>query len=440
MLNTTRFFRRARGYTLIEMLLVMGIIIMLVTLVLISVNSMLRASKMNRAVNMFTAAADEARTAALTIRRTTRIDVTSIDTIGAQTRLSVFGPGLNNNFEQYPLPDNASAATGSGGSGGSVDDDSAKAIKADWKWSNKQPIVTTDGTRCLKLYGATGGAGNYWYRGTRVDAINVSDYYEAIVFARIKILPGIARNNGTKMTVGLLCSIDDGNSKSIKKAYRLAISITPARASSRNESSEIVLERSNGGTGTPLADSTDGKAKSVFDKKPASGASPTALLVEGIWYRLMLSVKSYTPDDEKKDKGTPKSIIAGKIWSDGQLEPVLYTVGPCIDTNDPLSNGFGGFSIDNCDALVDDVLFDMRPARLVPAGIALQPLDPDMNYKPAEPSSRYAFPLMFRPDGTTSNFTVIKITDTSMGDARYVRIDQNTGRIRLAQALDEVKK
>src|SRR5437868_6460907 len=96
MLNPSRTVSRPRGYTLIEMLLVMGIIIMLVTLVLISVNSMLRASKMNRAVNMFVAAADEARTAALTIRRTTRIDVTSIDVMGAQTRLTVFGPGVNN--------------------------------------------------------------------------------------------------------------------------------------------------------------------------------------------------------------------------------------------------------------------------------------------------------------------------------------------------------
>ena len=50
--TTTPRQARPRGYTLIEIMLVMGIIIMIITLVLISVNSMLKTSKMSRAVNL----------------------------------------------------------------------------------------------------------------------------------------------------------------------------------------------------------------------------------------------------------------------------------------------------------------------------------------------------------------------------------------------------
>ena len=425
-----RTFKNKRGYTLIEMLLVLGIIIMLVTLVLISVSNMLRSSKMNRAVNLMVSSADEARTAAITIRRTTRIDVTSIDEIGANTRMSVFGPGLNNNFEQYNLPDPADPKT---------PPTQDKRLLADWKYTGGIiPQLVTDGSRCLKVSGQTASA-IYWYPGVRVDAVNVSDYYEAILFARIKILPGNQRVAGNTMTVGMLASIDDNGGKSIKSSYRVALRIVPAKGTSRNDSSSVTLERFSGGNGTALtkSGSTDGEPVAQFDIKTGGASSPTALLVEGVWYRVMLSVKSYTPDDSTSQ---PKAIVAAKLWADGQLEPSGYTVGPCTDTSGPLSNGFGGFSVDHCDAVVDDVLFDMRPVRQVPSGISITPLDPDKNYIPALSDSRYAFPLMFRPDGTTSNLTIVKITDTSTGDARYVRIDQNTGRIRLASSLEEVKK
>ena len=260
--------RNHAGYTLIEMLLVLGIIIMLVTLVLISVNNMLRSSKMNRAVNMIVAAADEARTAAITIRRTTRIDITSIDEIGANTRMSVFGPGVSNNFEQYNLPDPADTK---------VPPTQDKRLLADWKSTGgKIPQLVTDGSRCLKITGQ-GGSGNYWYPGVRVDAVNVSDYYEAILFARMKILPGDQRKVGNTMTIGLLASIDDNGGKSVKTAYRVAMRIVPAKGSSRNDSSSVTLERYTGGSGQALrkSSSTDGDALASFDVK-ASGVNVVA--------------------------------------------------------------------------------------------------------------------------------------------------------------------
>jgi type II secretory pathway pseudopilin PulG len=422
--------RQPRGYTLIEMLLVMGIIIMLVTLVLVSVNSMLRSSKMNRAVNLIVAAVDEARTAAVTIRRTTRVDVTPLDSAGKVARMTVFGPGVSDNFEEYNLPDPSQAY--------SAEPPQDKRLTAAWKTSgSKQPQLVTDGSRCLKIRGLTGAAA-YWYPGLRVDAVNVGDYYEAILFARLKILPGQQRVTKKPMTIGILGSIDDNGGKAIKSAYGMALKITPAAASARNDSSSVELQRFSGSKGTALAkgDSKDGDAAIVFDAQ-GSPSSPTALLVEGVWYRVLLSVKSYTPED----KGAKaKAIVSGKIWADGQLEPLTYTVGPITDTKSPLSNGFGGFSVENCDAVVDDVLFDMRPVRLVPQGISISPLDPGNSYNYAELNSRYSFPLMFRPDGTTSVFSIIEIADTSTGDKKYVRIDQNTGRARIAGSLEEVKK
>ena len=165
-----------RGYTLIEMLLVMGIIIMLVTLVLISVNNMLRSSKMNRTVNLMVSAADEARTAAITIRRTTRIDVTSIDELGAQTRMTVFGPGVNNNFEQYNLPDPAQANL--------PEPPQDKRLTADWKYiGGKLPLLVTDGSRCLKIRGQ-GGSGTFWYPGLRVDDGSIFDEDASELFVR----------------------------------------------------------------------------------------------------------------------------------------------------------------------------------------------------------------------------------------------------------------
>ncbi len=423
-----RSSRRARpsGYTLIEILLVMGIIIMIITLVLISVNSMLKSSKMSRAVSLVVAAIDEARTAAITIRRTTRVDVTLLDDGGKNSRMTVFGSGVSDNFEEYKLPDPTVA---------SAPQDPDLINK--WKASGQQPQLVADGSRCMKARGLTSPS-VYWCPDLRVDALSLGDYYESVLFARIKILPGTQRKDNKVMTVGLLGSIDDGGGGSIKSAYRLALTITPAGNTGRNASSSVALQRATGTTGSNLSakDSKDGPNPVAFDIMQGTTA-PTAILVEGVWYRVLLSVKSYTPQDTG---ATPKAIVAGKIWADGQLEPTTYTVGPITDTSSPLSNGFGGFSVDGCDALIDDVLFDMRPIRLIPQGITYTPLDPEQSYAAAEQNSKYSFPLMFRPDGTTSVFSIIEIADSTTGDKRYVRIDQNTGRARVKSTRAEVEK
>lgn len=421
---------RPSGYTLIEILLVMGIIIMIITLVLISVNAMLKSSKMSRAVSLIVAAIDEARTAAITIRRTTRVDVTLLDEGGKNSRMTVFGAGVSDNFEEFKLPD----MTATGSTTNPVQDPD---LISKWKASGQPPQLVADGSRCMKARGLTSPS-VYWCPDLRVDAISLGDYYESVLFARIKILPGTQRKDNRTMTVGLLGSIDDGGGGSIKSAYRLTMTVTPAGNTGRNASSSVQLQRSTGTAGSALSakGSNDGPATVDFDIKQGT-TSPTAILVEGVWYRVLLSVKSYTPQDSGAQQ---KAIIAGKIWADGQLEPTTYTVGPVTDTSNPLSNGFGGFSVDGCDALIDDVLFDMRPIRLIPQGITYTPLDPEKSYAAAEQNSKYSFPLMFRPDGTTSVFSIIEIADSTTGDKRYVRIDQNTGRARVKSTRAEVEK
>ncbi|HLX64021.1 MAG TPA: type II secretion system protein [Planctomycetota bacterium] len=426
---------RPRGYTLIELLLVMGIIIMVITLVLLSVNQMLRSSKMARAVSLIVAAVDESRTAAITVRRTTRVDVTALDDQGQNSRMTVYGAGDSDNFEQYKLPDPTAVTNPNS------DPPQDPQLLVNWRTSGKQPLLVADGSRCMQIRGSTGAA-QYWFRGQGVASVTVNDYYESVLFARVKILPGLQRKNNTTMKVKLLSCIDDGNSRSIRSAYDLGLTIVPSSGTGRNDSSFVALERFGGGALTGSGPK-DGPASVQFDKKQGT-SSPTALLVEGVWYRMLLSVKSYTPDDSSSSSSSsspPQAIVAGKIWADGQLEPLLYTVGPLTDKQGtPLSNGFGGFSVEGCDAVVDDFLFDMRPVRLIPQGITITPLDPDQSYNAADLNSKYSFPLMFRPDGTTSVFSIMEIADSSTGDKRFVRIDQNTGRARIKATLDDVKK
>jgi type II secretory pathway pseudopilin PulG len=422
------FARRTRGYTLVELLLVMGIIIMVITLVLISVNSMLKSSRMARAVSLITTGVDESRTSAITVRRATRLDVTPMDQDGKDNVLTVSGMGASDNFEQYRLPDSVA---------GAADPTQDPALVAGWKTTGgKQPLLVADGSRCLKIRGLKSSA-SYWYRGNGSESINTSDYYEAVLFARIKILPGTQRKDGQTMTVGLLGAIDDGGSRSIRSSYRLSMRIVPSTATGRNDTSSVQLERFSG-SGAVLSKSGtgDGEPQVAFDQK-SGAAAPTSLLVEGIWYRTLLSVKYYLPVG---DDNQPRTIVAGKIWADGQLEPLKYTVGPVTDKAAPLSSGYGGFTVDGCDAVVDDFLYDMRPVRLLPQGVTITPLDPTDNYNAAKQNSKYSFPLMFRPDGTTSVFSILEIADSATGDRRYVRIDQNTGRARVRATLDEVKK
>src|SRR5437764_769082 len=84
-------------------------------------------------------------------------------------------------------------------------------------------------------------------------SVNASDYFEALLFARIKILPGTQRRDGKTMTLGLLASVDDSNGRSIRSAYRLAMKVVPSPATGRNDTSTVSLERFAGGSGNPLS-------------------------------------------------------------------------------------------------------------------------------------------------------------------------------------------
>ena len=435
--------RRAGGYTLIEIMLVMGIIIMIIALVLISVNAMLRTSKMSRAVNLITASIDEARTAAITIRRTTRVDVTPLDSEGKFSRMTVFGAGVSDSFEEYNLPTVRDPNSPSIPSNLTQDPNLALA----WHSTGQPPMLEVDGTRCLRATGLQ-GASVFWNPGLRVDAISLGDYYEAVLFARFKILPGTQRKDNRTMHVGVLCSIDDGGGSSVNSAYAMIMDIIPDRTNpGRNASSMASLNYFSGGSGQPLSPNgkyKDGVATLAFDSKNSgSGTSaPTALLVENVWYRVLLTVKSYTPTDSSSGSPEPRAILSGKIWADGQLEPANSTLGPITVTGgNILSNGFGGFSVDGCDVHFDDVLFDLRPIRLIPQGITMTALDPNGQppYSASEQNSPYSFPLIFRPDGTTSVYSIIEIADSTTKNKRWVRIDQNTGRCRVADILDAVK-
>ena len=136
--NEMRTIRRS-GFTLIELLVVMGIVILMVTLALVSVASMLRSSRMSRAVGLIVAAADEARTAAVTIRRSTKVDLTRIDAEGRMNRMTVVGPFFNENFESYQVYAPPAAIPVNG------------PAAQNWVTSGGTPYVESDGTRCLTV-------------------------------------------------------------------------------------------------------------------------------------------------------------------------------------------------------------------------------------------------------------------------------------------------
>jgi len=254
---------------------------------------------------------------------------------------------------------------------------------------------------------------------------------------------------GGDREVSIYAAIKDGGS-TISDAYRLRLTITPAAvatAPGRNANSVVTLDRKTGGAINVKVDGASGAAVPDVKVDDQATGNPTATtaLVAGVWYRVSLSVKRVSDPDPANP---PRAIVAGKVWADGQLEPWAWTVGPLQDNN-PLTNGTGGFEAKNCNARVDDVLFDVRPIRNIPEGLrvdalyAKPPADPTVegNYTMAPPDSNFNFPVLFRPDGTSAERYVIRITDTTTGDRRYVSIDQNTGRARLEHSLgDAIKK
>jgi prepilin-type N-terminal cleavage/methylation domain-containing protein len=401
---------RRRGYTLLELLLVMAIILMMISLVLISVGSMLRSARMARATNFVIAAADEARTAAIALRRATRVDLTRLDTLGSANRLTVVGPFMSENFDSYNPTNLAQLA-------------------AQWQTSGPGPLLETDGSRTLRMSGL-GGPASYWHSGMRVETMN-NDDYEVMLQARVKFLPSDPRKD-TK-SIALLGSVNDNGGSSVVSAYRMNIMTITPYSGAANTTSTVSLDRVGGGTWS------SGVASVEVDLTGLPSA--TTVLVENVWYNVILSIKRAS-DPVAGDR----ALVAGKVWADGQLEPSTWTVGPVIDKA-PLRNGFPGFSVDNCDALADDVLVDMRPVRVLPPNMRVDAMDstyvPSGVNDPGKISpddTEYGFPLLFRPDGSTAATSVIRLTDLTSNDRRYVVIHNQTGRARIVNTLPEALK
>ena len=433
---------RRYGYTLIELLIVMGIIMLMVTLVLLSVTAMLRSSRMSRAVSLMVSAADEARTTAITIRRSTRVDRTQLDPIGQYNRLTVAGPYFNENFESYNITNPAPPPPLQQLNPGT---NNWLNTTGAWPLSDSitpPPCLQNDGSQCMRLTTPN----SYWNVGSKVDKARDDDF-ETLVQARVKILPYTtppsARAANRTLSV-LACIKDAGNA--ISDAYRMNLMISPSATSpGRNTTSTITLDSVGG------AALTNGPTSLTLD---ANSLSPSATtdLIEGVWYRVILSVKLITDQNQKTT-----AVIAGKVFADGQLEPLTWSVGPVTDSGTPLLAGPGGISVNGCDGLVDDVLFDDRPIRVIPAGLRLDCLAPpsSANRTPpgvpgtvctappaptpplVAPYPDYDFPIVFHPDGTAAQTYVVRITDLTSGDTRYVTIDQNTGRSRACHSLAE---
>ena len=430
-----------RGYTLIELLIVMGIILLMMTMVLLSVTTMLRSSRMSRAVSLLVSAADEARTAAITVRRSTRIDNTQLDQLGFLNRLTVAGPYLNENFETYNIDSNATAVSVPPQRLPSANDwrNTIATGPGAWALSNAPiPCIQNDGTQCMRIQQGQ----SYWNVSNHVDKARDDDF-EFLMEARIKFLPPPSPPNGpgrvNPRSITIMACIQDVPASGY---YGMTLTINPTQAAfsatnppGRNVSSTIQLVKS----GSTLSATAPAVNPLTIDAVGGGGASPTTALVENVWYRVILSVKLLTTESK-----TSTAIIGGKVYADGQLEPWGWTVGPVIDSA-PLVAGPGGFNAVNYDALVDDVFFDGRPIRVIPAGIRMDCLDP-VKSTPAAPitagsasstNTAYNFPIMFRPDGTAANVYVIRITDMTSGDKRYIRIDQNTGHSRTCHDLTE---
>ena len=397
-----------RGYTLVEMLVVMGIIVLMVSLVALSVGSMLRGSKMNRTVNLFVAAADEARTSGITLRRSVRVDLTRLNPEGSLNRLTIMGPAQNENFENYKL--------------GTTD----PLFKKAWfiNPASIQCEIRSDDTRVL--YMKSSAEGYYWAPGFRAEAALNGDY-EVMVQARVKMLQGPNRT-GIR-AVGVIAAAQD-NAGVINTCQRLYYGIDPATG---GKNAKSFVNRDKLGDPVDLAASLNSTRVDI-----AGAPSATAALHEGIWYRLLLSVKKINAD----------LWVAGKVWVDGQLEPNDWTVEPekIIGAGATFKAGYCGFFTQGCEAVGDDFLVDMRPIRPLPEGIRIDAMDQsaaakDQPITDASPVAlkQFDFPVIYRPDGTAANNYVIRVRDTGTNDTRYVIVEGNTGRTRIVNSWADVK-
>ncbi|MGD0088956.1 MAG: prepilin-type N-terminal cleavage/methylation domain-containing protein [Planctomycetota bacterium] len=422
--------RKERAYTLIEMLVVLAIIMVMMSLVIMSVSSMLQSNRMSRSLSLIVGAVDEARTQAICYRRTTKLDLTRIDEAGMLSRLTVSGPFFNDNFDSYNDA-TAAAPTPTPASNGWM-------TTGSWVGPGPNASIYSDGTRCLRM--ADGQ--KYWNLCSRVDTVKQEDF-EQIVMARVKFLPSANRSGDRSLNI--YACIQDA--ATMGDAYCMTLTITPwPNGSGLNNNSAVTLGKSGGGSLNPVGTAV-GQLAVDLPGPPVQGGSPasaTACLIENVWYRVMISVKRAT-DNSNPASATTKATVAGKFWADGQLEPLAWTVGPLQD-NSPLFNGPGGFGSTGCDSLVDDVLFDGRPIRIIPVGLRLDALgltsptaDPGIasSWDVALLDSPSNFPWVFRPDGTTAQRYLAQLMDLTSGDKAYMAIDQNTGHARMAHTLQE---
>jgi prepilin-type N-terminal cleavage/methylation domain-containing protein len=407
--------RAASGYTLIEMLVVMGIILLMVALVLVSIGSMLRGTKMANTVNLFVSAADEARTAGITLRRAVQVDLTRLDAEGRFNRLTTIGAYICDNFEgntlQTPLPGTPNPPT-------------------NWNpMSAGTAYPAQDGTYCMYIK-AGGKCYNSTFGIQRFE--EGSEDYEALLQARVKFKQ--AARTGSTWRLRLEGSVDT----TYTNRYGVAVEIETAANDPLNVNTKVILEKS----GSPVK-TTDLHAV----KGPPASTVRQSLIKEGIWYRIKLSVKRYTRTNDAGAE-TQMARVSGKVWVDGQLEPPEWTVGPYDDTTSPIAAGFGGFSCEGNDILVDDVFFDLRAIRPLPKGLKIDMLYPEADTQsPArwtrgalvnqDGPSPFNFPIVFRPDGTSAKRYIVRLTDLATGDKRYVVVEQNTGRTRPADAESE---
>lgn len=382
----------AGGYTLVEMMVVMAIIVMLMTVAVVAVNGMLRGSRLNSTVGMLLGAADQARSNALALRCSVGVDVTRQDEQtnekGILNRLSSIGPNL---FETFDAPKLASYWLGS-----------------------RSAAVEGQGNNWLKL-----PKGEQIYSTVFALRKVSAEEYEAVIQARVQF-QAQERRDGV-WTARVMGSLDDTGGG----GYALALAVKVK--TNRPEMSESFVQVESAGSSL---------AKLDLPKD-------MALVAPGVWYRMKLCIKRYNQVGAKGDTDIRRvAKVSGKVWVDGQLEPPGWTVGPVLDEA-PRDNGYAGLKAEGATILVDDFFWDLRTLRNVPSGIRIDCYAPDppegrvLEASGEDLHSIYSFPLLFRPDGSAAARYVLQLTDSNTGDKRYVVIERETGR---ARALDVADK
>jgi len=175
--------------------------------------------------------------------------------------------------------------------------------------------------------------------------------------------------------------------------------------------------------------STDTSGKSLLNpvNLDNTNSTSTCQIIENVWYRLSLSIKVYPIPDNQT---TSRLIAAGKIWWTARSSRNCSRSGRSRRTAclSPVSAACTWKAATPAWTTswwicARRASFPRHPLRHPRPEKAIQTVCPA--------NSRYAFPIIFRPDGTGSVPIVVQLMDMSSGDKQYVRIDQNTGRARI---------